>query len=177
VKLDPDYQAYLSALGTVVDLPRTEAAELDEVERRGRSEVDALDRTRRDAAERWAALRDNSSRLSRRVDELAGRVGASPPPGPVVDLHTPSALPDALEALRSELEQADQAWGWVLRHRERRAAAPVTAPPPPPPTPVYPPAPQPAPEATTTSMNPKLLLAVAAVLIVVLVIVVIVMAV
>ena len=176
MKLDPAYQVYLTALGNVVDLPRTEAAELDDIERHCRSEFDVLDRTRRDAAERWVGLRDNCARLSRRLDELAGRVGAPPTGGPVSDLLAPAALSGALESLRSDLEQADQAWQWVLRHRERRAAPPpVQAPPPP--APVYTPPPAPDPEPPSNSVDPKVLLAAAGVVIAVLIIVVILMAV
>jgi hypothetical protein len=177
VRTEPAYQAYVVALGNLGELPHTEAADLEEIERRFRSEFDALDRTRRDAAERWVSMRDNSSRLSRRVDELARRVGAAPASGAVSDLLAPAALAGALESLRSELERADQAWQWVLRHRERRAVPPVAASPPPAPVYIPPPAAEPKPDHPTKSVDPKLLLAVAAAVIVVLVIVVILMAV
>ncbi|WP_006245060.1 hypothetical protein [Mycolicibacterium tusciae] len=172
MKLDPAYQAYVTALRNVIDLPRIEAAELDEIERRSRSEFDTLDRTRRDAAHRWVGMRDNSARLSRRIDDLAGRVGAPPLGGPVSDRLAPAEVPGALESLRSDLEQADQAWQWVQRHRERRAVAPPQAYVPPSPAPVCSPL-RPEPEPKSRSIDPKRLLAIAGVVIVVLLIIVV----
>ncbi|MBS1696407.1 MAG: hypothetical protein JST91_29830 [Actinobacteria bacterium] len=169
---DPAYQAYLSALETVAGLPGVQAAELDEAKRRCRAEVEALDRSRRDVARRWVGLRDNSSRLTRRLDELGRDVGAPPATEPVSDLLAPQTLPAALDTLRSDLDQTDQAWQWVLRHRERRVTSPTTMPPPAPA-----PAPTPAPATVAASVrktvDPKLLLAVAGVVIAVLVLIVI----
>jgi hypothetical protein len=174
MKLDPGYQAYVAALTAAHDLPRVQAAELDAIERRARNEIDALDRSRREAADRWVGLRDNSARLARRVDELAGRVGAPPPLGAAGDLLPPAALRGALHTLSSELDRADQSWQWLLRHQERVA----TTPPPPPvaPTPAYTPPPQPAPTPSPAKSNTTLLLVIGGAVILVLIVVIIVMA-
>lgn len=175
MRLDPEYQAYVAALAAAVDLPRVQAAELDGIERRSRDEIDALDRSRREIADRWVGMRDNSARLARRVDELGGRVGAPPALGAEGDLLPPAALYGALESLRADLDRADQSWQWLVRHQERMATAPPP-PPPPPPAPAYTPPLAPPQVPTAPKSNTALLLAIGGAVIVVLVIVIIVMA-
>lgn len=125
MKLEPGYQTYLTALGELVELPAVETKELADIERSCRSECDALERSRRESAERWVGMRDQCSRLSRRVDELARRVGVSPEPTPASEILTAAALPGAIEAFRKQLEQAESSWDWLQRHRERRTAVPL----------------------------------------------------
>lgn len=132
MRLDPEYQAYVAALAAAVDLPRVQAAELDGIERRSRDEIDALDRSRREIADRWVGMRDNSARLARRVDELGGRVGARPrwvqreischplpctvPSNPCAPTSTePTSRGSGWSAIRS---------GWRRRRRRRRRLRP-----------------------------------------------------
>jgi len=173
---DNGYAGYISALVDAVNLPNTHAARIDSIERQARDEIARLDRQRHEGARRWTELRDTSSRLSRRVNDLAGQVGAPSsgtgdgPPLPA------SAIPAALESLRTDLDNAERSWQWVLRHRDRvRQMTPLVqpaqmAPPPPPPTSSPPPVP------ARAGLNPTVLMAVGAVLIVVLVIVIVAMA-
>lgn len=177
MRLDPEYQAYVAALAAAVGLPRVQAAELDAIERRSRNEIDALDRSRREIADRWVGMRDNSARLARRADELGGRVGAPLALDSEGDFLPPAALHGALESLRADLDRADQSWQWLVRHQERMATAPPPPPlPPPPPAPAYTPPPAPPQVPTAPKSNTVLLLAIGGAVIVALIIAIIVMA-
>lgn len=173
-----EYAAYVCALQAVIDLPKAHAAQIDSIERRARTEIEALDCRRNEGAQRWTQHRDTSARLARRVNDLGGKVGAGPA-GPVsVEPLPAAAVPAALESLRSDLDRAEQSWQWLVRHREReRQMALAHAPQPacvaPPLAPPPPPAASPPPKV---EINPAVLIGAAAAVIVVLVIVMIAMA-
>lgn len=172
MRRDPEYLAYVTALTSAVDLPRAQADETADIARRARNEIDGLDRSRREAADRWVGLRDTSARLSRRVDDLADRVGAPRVSGADDGLLSPDAVAGALESLRASVDRAEQSWQWVQRQRER-AAAPQDAPPP---APVYsaPPAPVPVSSpAAPASGNTNLLIVGGAVVIVIVIVIVV----
>lgn len=172
MRSDAEFQAYVTALGEVADLPRAHTRERDAIARRAAAEIEALDRSRQDVIARWVGMRDTSARLTRRVEELARRVDApqtEPPHGANL---AATAIPAALESLRVDLEKADQSWQWVQRHRERRA---VQTPLPSAPVYTQPPAPLiPAPKPKAS--NTPLLLAIGGAVIVILIFVIIVMA-
>lgn len=175
---DEEYGAYVTALRTVVDLPKAHAAQIESIERRAAGEIEVLNRHRNEAAQRWTQRRDNSSRLARRINDLADKVGALPAGLAASELLPLEAIPGALDSLRADVERAEQSWQWLVRHRERERtviAAPMqqavyvapTATPPPSTEPPPPPA---------SGVNSAVLMGVAGAVIVVLVIVIIAMA-
>ncbi|MCF6389345.1 hypothetical protein L2K20_20415 [Mycobacterium sp. MBM] len=171
-----DYDAYVTALRATIDLPQSHANEREAIERRARDEIAALDRERQDAALRWTQYRDTSSRLARRVNELATKAG-TPPPRASAEPLAASAIPTALEALRIDLDRAEQSWQWLERHRDRvRTAAqhPVHVAPPITPAPAPAPAPPP-PEPAKPTVSPAVLIGAAVALIVVVLILILAM--
>ncbi len=175
-----EYAAYVTALQAVIELPKAYAAQVDSIERRAGEEIGALDQRRNERAQRWTQHRDTSSRLARRANDLAGKVGAGPPSLSAPEPILAQAIPEALESLRADLDRAEQSWQWLVRHRERQVAASARAPQPslvapvPPPVPVQVPSP-PAPPAKS-GVSPTVLIGVGAAVIVILVVVIIVMA-
>lgn len=178
--LTGEYRAYVTALEAVLDLPKTHSARIDSIERRARAEIEGLDHRRNEGAQRWTQHRDTSTRLARRINELAVKVGAAAPGVAAAEPLPAASVSTALDALRAEVDRAEQSWQWLVRHRERERQmmrAPVPQPVyVPPPTPLPPVAELPPPRQGT-GVNPTVLISVAVAVIVVLVIVIIAMAV
>jgi hypothetical protein len=168
---DP-FTAYTAALASLVELPATHAARVKAIEQQARIDLAQSERRRKEGAQHWIDLRDQTSRLSRRVEELARQVGAAPGDARFAGPYPAHAIPGALESLRSDLDRAEQSWQWAVRHRERlrgQVSAPV------PPSAYVAPAaaPTPAPpEPMKNGVNPMVLIAFAAVAAVLLVVII-----
>lgn len=174
-----EYAVYVTALQTVVNLPKAHTAKIESIERRAADEIEALNRRRNEGAQRWTQHRDTSSRLARRINDLAGKVGAPPASLAAPEPTAVAAIPAALDSLRADLERAEQSWQWLVRHRARERTVMASAPQPAayvaptaPPTLVAEP-----PQPPKAGFNQVVLIGVAGAVIVVLVIVIIAMAV